>query len=51
MLAQYLRAIEAGSLGIVVAGTYAGLDKVAEAQHDLESGHRPGKRVVVLATA
>jgi NADPH:quinone reductase-like Zn-dependent oxidoreductase/DNA-binding transcriptional regulator YbjK len=50
-LAQYLRAIEAGSLDIVVAGTYAGLDKVAEAQHDLESGHRPGKRVVLLAKA
>jgi NADPH:quinone reductase len=50
-LAQYLRAIEAGSLDIVVARTYAGLDKVAEAQHDLESGHRPGKRVVVLAKA
>ena len=35
-LAQYLRAIEAGSLDMVVAGTYTGLDKVAEAQHDLE---------------
>lgn len=48
-LAQYLRAIEAGSLDIVVARTYTGLDKVAEAQHDLECGHEPGKRVIVLA--
>ncbi|MBT2565189.1 alcohol dehydrogenase catalytic domain-containing protein [Arthrobacter sp. ISL-85] len=48
-LAKYLRAIEADSLDIVVSDTYAGLEKVAEAQHDLESCHRPGKRVVVLA--
>lgn len=48
-LAKYLRAIEAGSLDIIVSDTYAGLEKVAEAQHDLESSHRPGKRVVVLA--
>jgi NADPH:quinone reductase len=51
ILAKYLRAIEAGSLDIVVSDTYAGLEKVAEAQQDLESGHRPGKRVVVLAEA
>jgi NADPH:quinone reductase-like Zn-dependent oxidoreductase len=48
-LAQYLRAIDAGSLDIVVAGTFAGLDRVEEAQHDLESGHLPEKRVVFLA--
>lgn len=46
---RYLRAIEAGALRIVLAGVYDGLDKVAEAQHDLESGDRSGKRVVVLA--
>ncbi|SEQ70321.1 zinc-binding dehydrogenase [Arthrobacter sp. OV608] len=51
VLAKYLRAIEADSLDIVVSGTYAGLEKVAEAQQDLDSGHRPGKRVVVLAEA
>ncbi|MFI2754088.1 zinc-binding dehydrogenase [Cellulomonas sp. P22] len=48
-LSRYLRAIEAGSLKIVVAGVYSGLDEVAQAQRDLESGHRPGKHVVVLA--
>lgn len=48
-LDRYLRAIEAGTLSIVIAGTYEGLDTVAEAHHDLESGHRPGKRVIVLA--
>ncbi|TDZ98530.1 zinc-binding dehydrogenase [Mycobacteroides salmoniphilum] len=48
-LDRYLRAIEAGALNIVIAGVYEGLDKVAEAQHDLESGDRSGKRVVVLS--
>ncbi|MCK9868719.1 zinc-binding dehydrogenase [Nocardiopsis dassonvillei] len=48
-LGRHLRAIEAGALRVVIADTYEGLDKVAQAQHDLESGHRPGKRVVVLA--
>ncbi|MFY7065731.1 zinc-binding dehydrogenase [Nocardiopsis changdeensis] len=48
-LGRYLRAIEDGSLKVVIADTYEGLDKVAQAQHDLESGHRPGKHVVVLA--
>lgn len=50
-LDQYLHCIEAGTLRIVIAGVYEALEKVAQAQHDLESGHRPGKRVVVLARA
>jgi len=48
-LDRYLRAIEAGTIKIVVAGTYNGLDNLAEAHRDLESGHRPGKHVVMLA--
>lgn len=50
-LSSYLRAIEAGTLDVVVAGVYEGLEKVADAQRDLESGHHPGKRVVVLPAA
>lgn len=49
-LSHYLRMIEAGTLKPVVAGVYAGLEKAAEAHHDLESGHRPGKHIVVLHT-
>lgn len=47
-LSRYLRSIEAGTLDIVIAGVHEGLEKVAEAHHDLESGHRPGKHVVTL---
>ncbi len=47
-LDRYLRAIEAGTLNIVIADVYEGLDQVGRAHHDLESGHHPGKRVVVL---
>ncbi|PYY39740.1 NADPH:quinone reductase [Curtobacterium sp. MCPF17_046] len=45
---HYLRMIEAGTLKPVIAGVYTGLEKAAAAQEDLESGHRPGKHVVVL---
>lgn len=47
-LGHYLRSIEAGTLPVVVAGVYDGLEEVGKAQVDLESGLRPGKRVVVL---
>ncbi|MFI5694034.1 zinc-binding dehydrogenase [Kribbella sp. NPDC051586] len=47
-LDQYLRAIEAGTLNIVIAGAHEGLEKVAEAHRDLESRHQPGKYVIVL---
>lgn len=50
-LNRYLRAIEAGTLKILIAGVYEGLHGVAQAQHDVESGHRPGKCVVVLPTS
>lgn len=49
-LNRYLRAIEAGALQVTVAGVYEGLEQVAQAHRDLESGHRPGKRVVLLPT-
>lgn len=49
-LGRYLRAIEEGTLNIVIARAYEGLEKVAEAHVDLESRHQPGKYVVVLAT-
>jgi NADPH:quinone reductase len=49
-LGQYLRAIEAGTLNVVIAGVYQGLEKVADAHHDLESRHQPGKLVVVVPT-
>jgi hypothetical protein len=47
-LDQYLRAIEAGTPRIVIAGVHDGLDKVGQAQSDLESRHQLGKHVVVL---
>lgn len=47
-LARYLRAIESGTLEVVVAGVYSGLDEVAKAHDALESSHQPGKRVVVV---
>ena len=50
-LNSYLRAIEAGTLNVVVASVYRGLDKVGAAHHDLEYRHRPGKCVVVASTA
>ena len=48
-LDQYLKAIEAGSLHVIIASTHRGLDGVAEAQRALTSGGPPGKHVVVLA--
>ena len=50
-LNSYLRAIEADTLNVVVAGVYRGLDKVRDAHHDLESRHQPGKLVVVVPTS
>ncbi|WP_454810531.1 zinc-binding dehydrogenase [Paenarthrobacter nitroguajacolicus] len=50
-LDQYLRAIEAGSLNVVIAGVLEGLEKVVDAHRDLEARHEPGKYVVVLTTA
>ncbi|WP_433674798.1 zinc-binding dehydrogenase [Microbacterium gorillae] len=50
-LERYLRAIEAGTMKIVVANLYNGLDRVATAHRDLEVGGHPGKRVVVLDAA
>jgi NADPH2:quinone reductase len=47
-LADYLDAIESGSLEVVLAGVYSGLDEVKRAHEALESGHGPGKHVVVL---
>ncbi|MBT2554139.1 zinc-binding dehydrogenase [Arthrobacter sp. ISL-5] len=48
-LARYLAAIEAGTLKIVIAGVYSGLDEVATAHRAFEGERRPGKNVVVLA--
>ncbi|MFC6417543.1 zinc-binding dehydrogenase [Sanguibacter inulinus] len=50
-LGRYLQAIEAGTLNIVIAGTFEGLEKVADAHRNLESRHQPGKYVVVLPTS
>lgn len=47
-LDQYLRAIEAGTLNVVIAGVFNGLEEVPDAHKDLESRHEPGKYVVVL---
>ncbi|WP_431030812.1 zinc-binding dehydrogenase [Plantibacter sp. RU18] len=47
-LRRYLTAIEAGTLHTVIAGTFAGLDKVADAHRSLESRPQPGKFVVVI---
>ncbi|SIO88595.1 hypothetical protein [Nocardiopsis sp. JB363] len=41
-------AIEDGSLPVILAGTYHGLEQVGQAQQGLETGVRPGKHVVVL---
>ncbi|MBT2565062.1 zinc-binding dehydrogenase [Arthrobacter sp. ISL-85] len=48
-LARYLATIEAGTLKIVIAGVYSGLDEVATAHRAFEGERRPGKNVVVLA--
>jgi NADPH:quinone reductase-like Zn-dependent oxidoreductase len=50
-LDQYLRAIEAGTLNVVIAGVLEGLEEVSDAHKDLESRHEPGKYVVVLPAA
>ena len=50
-LDRYLRAIETGTLNVVIAEVYQGLEKVADAHHNLESRHEPGKHVVVVQTA
>lgn len=47
-LARYLGAIEAGTLEIVIADIYPGLDEAATAHRTLDTGHKPGKHVVVL---
>lgn len=47
-LDQYLRATEAGTLNVVIAGVFNGLEEVPDAHKDLESRHEPGKYVVVL---
>lgn len=49
-LNRYLRALETGTLQVTVAAVYEGLEQVAQAHRDLESGHRPGKHVIVLPT-
>lgn len=50
-LNDYLRAIEAGSIDVVVAEAYEGLERTADAHRSLESRHQPGKHVIVLPTA
>ncbi|CAN5682059.1 zinc-binding alcohol dehydrogenase family protein [soil metagenome] len=47
-LDRYLRAIEAGTLNVVIAEVYEGLERVADAHRNLESRHEPGKHVVVV---
>jgi NADPH2:quinone reductase len=49
-LNQYLHAIEAGTMNVVIADVYQGFEKVADAHHALETRHQPGKYVVVLPT-
>lgn len=51
VLDRYLQLIDAGRLRIVIARVYQGLDEVAEAQRDLESGHGTGKRVVIVRSS
>lgn len=46
--AHQLEAIAAGRIAPAIAATYHGLGGVADAQRALESGHTPGKHVVVL---
>lgn len=47
-LGGYLRAIEAGTMRVVISSTYTGLDQVAAAHEDFGSSRRIGKRVVVI---
>jgi NADPH2:quinone reductase len=47
--ADQLEAISAGRIAPAIAATYQGLGGVPDAQRALESGHVPGKHVVVLA--
>jgi NADPH:quinone reductase-like Zn-dependent oxidoreductase len=49
-LNQYLHAIEAGTMNVVIADVYQGFEKVADAHHALETRLQPGKYVVVLPT-
>jgi len=49
-LNQYLHAIEAGTMNVVIADVYQGFEKVADAHHALETRHQPGKYVVVQPT-
>ncbi|MGN6127534.1 MAG: zinc-binding dehydrogenase [Humibacter sp.] len=49
-LDRYLKAIEAGTFQTVIAGVYEGLEKVADAHHNLETRHQPGKYVIVVPT-
>lgn len=48
VFAAQLDAIAAGRIRPVIAGVYSGLEHVTDAQSDLESGHTPGKHVVIL---
>ncbi|MCX4429330.1 zinc-binding dehydrogenase [Streptomyces mirabilis] len=48
VLAHQLQAIAEGRLNVPVAKVYHGLEKIRDAQADLESGTAPGKHVVVL---
>jgi NADPH:quinone reductase-like Zn-dependent oxidoreductase len=48
VFARQLQAITEGRLKVPVAKVYHGLEKVRDAQADLESGNAPGKHVVVL---
>jgi NADPH:quinone reductase-like Zn-dependent oxidoreductase len=47
-LSRYLRAIEGGTLQVVIAGVYEGLELTAAAHRDLESRRQPGKYVIVV---
>jgi NADPH:quinone reductase len=49
-LDEYLHAIEAGTMNVVIADVYQGFEKVADAHHALETRHQPGKYVVVQPT-
>jgi NADPH2:quinone reductase len=49
-LSRYLRAIENGTMHVVIAGVHEGLETTAAAHHDLDSRRQPGKYVVVMPT-
>ncbi|WP_197980973.1 MULTISPECIES: zinc-binding dehydrogenase [unclassified Frigoribacterium] len=47
-LNTYLQAIADGTLAVVIANTYQGLDQVADAHRAFDSSRTPGKHVVTL---